>query len=364
MIIFPFFILKRNKFKMNNINILQEFSSNTSKILKGFESLNEINEVEIAITPKTLVYSEDKVKLYRYNRDTEPKYKTPVLVVYALVNTYQMLDLQPDRSYIKNLLEAGLDVYLIDWGYATKIDKYLTMDDYINGYINNCVDFVRAENKVEKINLLSICQGGTFSLIYSALHPEKIKNIVTHVTPVDFSVTDGLLFKWSKDMNFKSIVDGFDGLVPGSFLNDGFEMLKPMMKFHKSSGLLNSFEDKTKLVNFLRMEKWIADSPDQAGACFLQFMEDLYQQNKLIEGELEIGNQTVSLKDVTMPVLNIYATEDHLVPPSATIPLKKYVGTKDYELYKFEGGHIGVFVGSRTQKELAPKVAQWLKDRD
>ena len=349
---------------LNNINILQELTSNTSKILKGFETLNDVNEIDIAKTPKTLVYSEDKLKLYRYNRDTKATVKTPVLIVYALVNTYQMLDLQPDRSYVKNLLDAGLDVYLIDWGYATQIDKYLSMDDYINGYINNCVDFVRDENNVDKINLLSVCQGGTFSLIYSSLHPEKVKNIVTHVTPVDFSVTDGLLFKWSKDIDFKSLVNGFDGLVPGTFLNDGFEMLKPMMKFHKSSGLLNSFEDKTKLVNFLRMEKWIADSPDQAGECFLQFMIDLYQQNKLIKGELELEHKKVNLKNITMPVLNIYASEDHLVPPSSTIPLKEYVGTKDYEAYRFEGGHIGVFVGSRTQRELAPKVAKWLKDRD
>ena len=349
---------------LNNIDFLNELTANTSKIVKGFETLKEVKEVDIATTPKTVVYSEDKLKLYRYNRDTKATYKTPVLIVYALVNTYQMLDLQPDRSYIKNLLDAGLDVYLIDWGYPKQIDKYLTMDDYINGYIDNCVDYIRDEHKLDKINILSICQGGTFSLIYSALHPEKVKNLVPHVTPVDFSVNDGLLFKWSKDMDFKSLVRGFDGIIPGSFLNEGFDMLKPMMKFHKTSGLMNSLEDQTKLTNFLRMEKWIADSPDQAGACFLQFMEDLYQQNKLIAGELVVGSHKVNLKNLTMPVLNIYATEDHLVPPSATKPLGEYVGTKDYEIYPFQGGHIGVFVGNRSQKELAPKVTKWLKDRD
>ena len=347
-----------------HLSMLKDFSDNTSKFLKGMELLQDIQEVDIASTPKTEVYQEDKLKLYRYNRDTKATYKTPVLIVYALVNTYQMLDLQPDRSYIKNLLEAGLDVYLIDWGYPTKMDKYLSMDDYINGYINNCVDFVRKENKVDKINVLSICQGGTFSVIYSSLHPEKIKNLVTHVTPIDFSVNDGLLFRWSKDMDFEKLVKGFDGLVPGSFLNDGFEMLKPMMKIQKSTGLINSMEEKTKLLNFLRMEKWINASPDQAGACFLQFMQDLYQGNKLIKGELEVGGKKVDLKNLTMPLLNIYATYDHLVPPTATIPLNDYVGTKDKTIYKFEGGHIGVFVGGKSQKELSPAVTKWLKERD
>ncbi|HLG03441.1 MAG TPA: class III poly(R)-hydroxyalkanoic acid synthase subunit PhaC, partial [Bacteroidia bacterium] len=67
---------------------------------------------------------------------------------------------------------------------------------------------------------------------------------------------------------------------------------------------------------------------------------------------------------ITMPVLNIYAAEDHLVPPAATIPFNNLIGSKDHELYKFPGGHIGVFVGSRSQKELAPAVANWLLARD
>ncbi len=349
---------------MSNVNFLNELSSTTDKLVKGFEVLNGLDSVEIAQTPKTEVYKEDKLKLYRYNRDNNPTVKTPVLIVYALVNTYQMLDLQPDRSYIKNLLDQGLDIYIIDWGYPTKMDQYLTMDDYINGYINNCVDFIAKKHEIEKINLLSICQGGTFSLIYSALHPQKIKNLVTHVTPIDFSIKEGLLFKWSKDMDFKSLVDSFGGIVPGAFLNDGFEMLKPMMKFQKSNGLFNSIDDESKLSNFLRMEKWINESPDQAGACFLQFMQDLYVENKLIKGELVIGDGKVNLKNLTMPILNIYASEDHLVPPSSSICLEQFVSTKDIETFKFQGGHIGVFVGSRSQKELAPKVYNFYLDRE
>ncbi len=344
--------------------LVEELNNMSSKLLKSYETLNQIDDVEIATTPKTAVYSEDKLTLYRYNRDTEPTYKTPVLIVYALVNTYKMLDIQPDRSYIKNLLNAGMDVYLIDWGYPTKVDRFLSIDDYVNGYINNCVDFVRKKNRVEKINILSICQGGTLSVIYSSLYPNKIKNLVTHVTPIDFSTNDGLLFRWSKDMDMDKIVAGFNGLIPGDFLNQGFDMLKPMMKFQKQQTLSNSLDDKDKLLNFLRMEKWISESPDQAGECFKQFMKDLYQDNKLVKGELEVGGKKVNLKNLTSNLLNIYATEDHLVPPAATIPLNDYVGSTDKELYSFKGGHIGVFVGGKSQKELAPAVSEWLKKRD
>jgi len=345
-------------------NLIEEFTSISAKLLKSYENLNKIEEVTIASTSKTAVYSEDKLTLYRYDRETEASYKTPVLIVYALVNTYKMLDLQPDRSYIKNLLAAGMDVYLIDWGFPTRSDRFLSMDDYINGYINTCVDVIRTKHQIENINILSICQGGTLSVIDSALYPNKVKNLVTHVTPIDFSTNEGLLFRWSRDMDFDALVDANHGLIPGEFLNQGFDMLKPMMKLQKQQALTSLLDNADKLLNYLRMEKWISESPDQAGECFRQFMKDLYQNNKLGKGDLEVGGKKVNLKNLSAPLLNIYATEDHLVPPAATKPLNDLVGSTDKELYSFKGGHIGVFVGSRSQKELAPAVAEWLKKRD
>lgn len=348
---------------LKNIEQMKEIMEITEKIMKGTEALKDIKEIDIATTPKTEVYREDKLVLYHYDRETPPTIKTPTLIVYALVNTYKMLDLQPDRSYIKNLLNGGADLYLIDWGFPTKADRYLTCDDYID-YIDHCVDFIRKKTGHDKINLLSICQGGTLSVIYTALHQEKVKNLIPHVTPIDFSTNDGLLFRWSKDMDFDKLVDGYHGLIPGDFLNVGFEILKPMMKLQKQQNLMNIIDDKEKLLNFLRMEKWINESPDQAGECFRQFMKDLYQQNKLVKGELVIKGKKVNLKNITCPLLNIYATEDHLVPPAATIPLNDLVGSKDKTLYSFKGGHIGVFVGSKSQNELAPAVIEWMKKHD
>jgi polyhydroxyalkanoate synthase len=344
--------------------MLQEIADANAKLVKGFETLGKLPEVEIATTPKTEVYAEDKLRLFHYDRDSDAQVKTPVLIVYALVNTYKMLDLQPDRSYIKNLLNLGLDVYLIDWGTPSKGDRYISMDDYINGYINNCVDVIRKKHKAEKINIISICQGGTFSVIYTALHQNKIKNLITQVTPVDFSTNDGLLFRWSKDMNFDKLVEGYDGLIPGDFLNEGFNMLKPTQQFQKQQTLVNVLDDKDKLLNFLRMEKWIAESPAQAGECYRQFMKDLYQKNLLVKNELIVGGKKVNLKNITCPVLNVYATQDHLVPPAASIPLCDNIASTDKETYSFAGGHIGVFVGGKSQKELAPAVANFLKKRD
>jgi polyhydroxyalkanoate synthase len=140
-------------------------------------------------------------------------------------------------------------------------------------------------------------------------------------------------------------------------------MLKPTAKTKKFQNIPDMFDNKDKLMNFLRMEYWVADSPDQAGECFRQFIKDLYQKNKLIKGELELEGKKVNLKNVTMPILTIYAAEDHLVPPSSTKPLNDLVGSTDKTLYEFPGGHIGVFVGARSQKELGPTIAKWYSER-
>jgi len=343
---------------------IKHLSEVNSKLMKGAELLTDIEEIDVGTAAKQLIYEEDKLKLYHYKPEAAKACGVPILVVYALVNRPYMLDIQPDRSFIRNLLSLGLDVYIIDWGYPTQADRYLSMDDYINGYIDNCVEAVRKNARSDKVTLMGVCQGGTFSGIYSALHPEKIHSLITLVAPFDFATDDGLLFNWSKNMDIDALVDAY-GVVPGSLLNDGFLMLMPFnLNIKKYVDMLEVVEDKDKLLNFLRMEKWIFDSPGQAGECLRQFVKDLYQGNKLAKGKLELGGKTVDLGNIKMPILNIFASADHLVPPEAIKPLNDLVGSKDKTLYEFKGGHIGVFVGSRSQKELAPAIAKWLIDRD
>jgi polyhydroxyalkanoate synthase len=354
----------KTPFTIDDISALtKDVSELGRKFIKGAETLFSIEEIDVGTAPKELVYEEDKLKLYHYEQKGTITCKVPVLIVYALVNRQYMLDLQPDRSIVRNLLQHGMDLYIIDWGYPTKADMYLTIDDYINGYLNNCVDVIRKKTGRDRITLMGICQGGTFSAIFAALYPDKVHNLVTLVAPFDFSTNDALLFNWSKRMNADALVDTYR-VVPGDFLNAGFLMLMPFtLNIRKYVDMLDVLEDREKLLNFLRMEQWIFDSPGQAGECMRQFIKDCYQGNKLVKGEMKIGNRIVDLKNITMPLLNIFATADHLVPPAATRPLNDLVATEDKTLYEFKGGHIGVFVGSKSQKELAPAMSKWLHER-
>lgn len=346
--------------------ITEQTAESMNTMRSWFQNMSDLDTVEIATAPRETVWEDGKVKLYHFLREdgSKPKAKTPLLISYALVNRWEMLDLQPDRSLVRRLIESGIDLYVIDWGYATIVERYKTMGDYINGNLDDAVDFIREKHGLDKINLLGVCQGGTFSLVYTALHPHKIKNLITMVTPVDFSNDEGLLFRWSREMNVDEIVDNFNGVVPGDFLNIAFDLLKPMSKVKKYQNFPQVAQDKGRLENFLRMEKWVADGPAQAGETYRQFIKDFYKANKLYEGKLELDGELVDLKKIDMPLLNIYASADHLVPPACTTPLNAKVSSKDKELYEFPGGHIGVFVGGRSQKVLAPTVAEWLIKRD
>ncbi len=344
-------------------NIIKELGELSEKTIKGLQTISTIEKIDVGTAPKELVFEEDKLQLYHYVQEGKITCKVPVLIVYALVNRQYMLDLQPDRSLIRKLLQKGLDIYIIDWGYPTKQDMYVTLDDYIDEYINDCVDFITKTTPAKKVNLMGICQGGTFSTIYAALYPEKVQNLVTLVTPIDFDTHDALLFSWADYMDADKIAEVFR-VVPGEFLNAGFLMMAPFtLNIRKYVEMIDIMEDREKLLNFLRMEKWIFDSPGQAGAAYSRFIKEMYQQNKLVKGELQINGKKVDLKNIKMPLLNIYASSDHLVPPSSTKPLNDLVGSVDKSLYEFKGGHIGVFVGSKSQKELAPNISKWLHDR-
>ena len=153
------------------------------KFLKSYESMISATNDHANQTPREVVFEEDKLKLYHYNKSTRSVNKVPTLIVYALVNTPSMMDIGQDKSFIKKLVDSGLDLYLIEWGFPTADDKYISLDDYINIYIDDVVDHIRKESGADKINILGVCQGGTFSLMYTALHPGKVKNLVTMVTP-------------------------------------------------------------------------------------------------------------------------------------------------------------------------------------
>ena len=355
--------------------LLREMQQWNEKIVRGSKRLAALSEDQLAIAtaPKEEVWRQDMVRLYRYTPTVATPARVPVLLAYALVGRYQMIDLEEERSFVRKLLAQGLDVYMVDWGMPSRAQRWLTIDDYVSGYLDDCVDVIRRRAGVDAINLLGICQGGVFSACYAALFPHKVNILVLAVTPIDFhgdkkSPADGAGYMnlWARALTPEDIdlmVDTM-GSASGEMVGFSFLMMNPIGNLTKyTTELVEILDDEAKLLNFLHMERWIADRPGTPGEVMRQWFKDLYQGNKLVRNELMLGGRRVDLRNIKMPVLNVYADGDVVIPTACSRGLEGRFGTKDYSELAVPGGHIGTFVGGKSQKILAPSVAQWLNQR-
>jgi polyhydroxyalkanoate synthase len=356
---------------------LEEIADLNSKMVEGAKNLSSIkdHDVHIATTEKETVLTQDKVTLHHYTpRSNEFTVKTPVIVVYGLIGRYTMTDLQEDRSLIRNLLDKGVDVYAVDWGTPNRADRWLKLEDYINDYLHNCIEFIKEQHAIDKVNILGVCEGGVFSICYSALYPKNVNNLMTSITPVDFhgdqrddKIEHGYINLWTRNLESSDIdlMVNACGNMPGELMGMVFQLLTPLKSLTKYNiDLLDIAHDEKKLLNFLRMEKWLADRPDHPGEAAKQWFKDLYQDNKLIQNQFELDGKVVDLNKITMPVLNIYALNDHIIPPECSMALKGCVGSNDYTDLPLPGGHVGVFVSGKSQGILGKGIVDWLVERD
>ena len=363
------------RMQFSSQDALKEMADYNRRVANGLKLLASVKDedVKIATTPKEVAFRIDKTTLFHYLPMAKPSIKAPVLMVYGLIGRQTMADLQEDRSLVRNLLKQGVDLYEVDWGNPNRSDRWLDLADYIDGYLDDCLEFIRERHGVEQVNLLGICEGGVFTLCYAALHPGKVKNMAITITPVDFHadteenrIERGFINVWTRSLEAEDvdrIVEAY-GYMPGKFMGMVFSMLTPVKSLTKYNvDMLDVFDSEEKLLNFLRMEKWLADRPHHPGEAAKQWLTELYQQNQLVKNEFMLGGRKVLLSNVTMPVLNIYATDDHIIPPSCSKALRPLVGTKDYTEIPVPGGHVGVFVGGKSQGIVGNGIVNWLKER-
>jgi polyhydroxyalkanoate synthase len=329
------------------------------------ERLAEMENIDVGMTPSNVVYEENKLELLHYESRTEEQNDVPILIVYALINRPFVLDLQPGRSVVERLLDAGHDVYLIDWNEPSRLDQHLTLHDYVNRYIDNCVDEVCERSEQDAINLLGYCMGGTMSAIYSALHPEKINALGLMAAGLYFDKSGGILEDWGSEEYFdpEDVTDTY-GNVPAEMLDDGFKLMDPVDNYiTKYITLYENLENDGFVGNFARMERWLDEGIDLAGDAYVQFLEKIYQNNELYRNELEIGGQQVDVENIDMPVLQILGEYDHLIPPTASKPFNDVVGSDDVSTIEYPTGHIGLSVSSSSHEDVWPEVCEWFYEK-
>ena len=336
---------------------------NYSKLEKTRSVLHGAGNVQVGQTPHEIVAETRAYRLLHYQPVVSKTAKTPILTVYALINKSYVLDLQPDKSWIRSLLTQGFDIYLIDWKDAGAVDKYVAIEDYVNGYIDDCVDIVLKKNKVEKLTLHGYCMGATMSIMYTALHQEKVRNLAVLAPVIDGERDSTVIGNMAKNMDVEKMRDTVGNLPPEQ-LYACYSALKPFKQgVAKYFNLVQNIDNDSFVGNFLRIEKWLYDTPPIAGETFRQWIVDIYQKNLLAKNELVLGDDVIDLSKINVPVLNIVADEDHLVSPECSTPLNDMVSSTDKRLMRFHTGHVGLIASSYSQNNVLPKVGQWLKER-
>jgi polyhydroxyalkanoate synthase len=311
------------------------------KLEKARDILHTAGNIGVGETPNEVLVEKRAYRMLHYQQMVSKTARTPILIVYALINRSYVLDLQPDKSWIRSLLSQGFDVYLIDWKTPTAADKYVSFDDYVNCY----------------------CMGGTMSAMYTALHQEKIRNLAV-IAPVidgqkDFTVIGNL----AKNMDVDKMLQVV-GNLQSEQLYALYVTLKPFKQgINKYLNLLQNVDNEQFVGNFLRLEKWLYDTPPIAGETFRQWISDIYQKNLLVKNEMKLSDKIVDLSTIKVPLLNIIADEDHLVSPQCSAPLNDVVSSTDKRLMRFHTGHVGLIASLYSQNNVLPKVGQWLMAR-
>lgn len=316
-------------------------------------------------TPHDVALQEHTLRVLKFRRDAPAGYQEPVLFCYALVNRPYILDLQSDRSVVRQFLNRGFDVYLIDWGVPTDSDHVLTLHDYVCKKTRLVADLVASHSSTGQFHLLGYCMGGTLSSMFTAIFPEMVRTLSLLATPIDFGGNESLLQVWADPRYFDvdALVDAY-GNCPAALLQMCFQFMRPVQNFVTKYATFAEKQCDARFVqDFLALERWTCDSIPVAGETFREFVKKLYQQNQLVRGELRLKDVAVQLSRIACPLLLLTATGDHLVPPSQSTGILPHVGSADVATLSIDAGHVGLAVSSRAHGQLWPRATQWVADR-
>jgi polyhydroxyalkanoate synthase len=327
----------------------------------GIRYVRGTNRPQVGATPKDVVWRRGKVELWRYRNGTR-RYAPPVVIVHSLVSRSYILDLRPGNSLVEHLTNAGLDVFMLDWGVPDELDADNDLARYVDWYLPRAIDAARRESGCDEVTLVGYCLGGVLALLYAAGHEEApVRNLILMATPIDFSEM-GAMVALLRDgrLNAENLLDD-TGNVPADALYTGFYMQAPTVEVAQKATLLENLWNDEFVDGFQAMSQWSRDHVPFPGAIFRELVEQLVRRNALMSGEIRVGDRVIRLVDAQGNVLNAMAERDNVVPPAAVEPVMELVGDPARrEELRLSGGHVTFGTGRSAVRETMPRMAAWI----
>ncbi len=331
---------------------------------KWAEIINFDPDPQTGMTPKDVVWHKNKSKLYRYCSNNI-KHRTPILILYALINKAYILDLSPGMSLVEHLVDEGFDVYMLEWGNFHWEDRNLTYADLVFDYIAHAVRKVCQFSRCDELSIIGYCMGGTMAAMYASLFElPRVRNMVFLASPFDFEDA-GLSHIWINSEGFDAdkIADVFE-LVPSRFVDLGVKMLNPINNFWGTyTRLWKVIDEDLSIQSWKVLNKWVNDNINFPGGAYRQWIRDMYQENLLVKGELYLRGRQVELGNIDAALLVMAGEKDHIVLPGQAQAAMEYMGSEDKSYYEFPIGHGGMVFGGMARDKVFPVISSWLGKR-
>ncbi len=312
-------------------------------------------------TPHQVVARRGPARLRYYAPQGEGPARTPVLLVTPIINRFRVVDLQEGTSLVQSLCEAGIPVYVVDWGQPARIDAGTDWEDYA---LKTLPRFRRAIPHEGPIDLVGYCLGGTISILYAASFPSQVRKLVTLNTPVDFHCQEphmDLLGTWVQPEAFPvdRLTEAF-GNMPFGLISQGFNWQRPTGTAQKFTKAFQRSDERAFANYFTVLESWNQDGVDVPGAAYRRLIKDLYRENRLYLGTFRLRGRVVDLGRISCPVLVVTSKHDTTAPPASARALLERVSGPGEEL-ALKGGHLGAIVGQKAPGRLHAPLAEWLE---
>ena len=326
----------------------------------GVKYLAGIGRPQVGQTPKDVIWKRGKVELWRYRSDRR-RWQPPVFIIYSLVCRSYVLDLSPDNTFVGRLLDAGLDVFLIDWGVPDEKDADNSFETYVDYYLPQAVRAMLDEDASDGLTLLGYCSGGDLALFLAARHPElPIRNLITVATPVNFSEL-GMFSRLFSDgrLDADALLDA-TGNVPPENMRNAFRVIKPTGDINSYVMLWQNLLSDEQMAAFQAMGQWTKDHVPFPGATFRQLVQ-MMRDNAIINDTVLLGGKPVHLKDIRCPFLSVLAERDHIAPAPAVAPVADLVGSADIEQIRLPAGHVGLLASRTASNWTIPRLVDWIQ---
>jgi polyhydroxyalkanoate synthase len=306
--------------------------------------------VNIATTPGKVIFRNEIIELIQYTPTTPDVLKRPLLIVPPWINKFYILDLNAEKSFIRWCVGQGLTVFCVSWVNPDERHAAKDFESYMREGIFAALEAIEDATGEKTVTAIGYCVGGTLlavTLAYmAAIKDKRIASATFFTTQVDFSRA-GELSVFVDEGQIRSIEEQMapHGYLDGAKMAGAFNMLRPNDLIW-SYAVNNYLKGKTPTAFDLLY--WNSDSTRMPAANHSFYLRNCYLENKLSKGEMRIGGKLLDLKDVTIPVYNLAAREDHIAPaPSVFLGSQCFGGPVDYVVSG--SGHIAGVVNPPTK---------------